>query len=62
VFNVYYLWNREIHMDDDLESDKPTKVKKPLKGLQRLYEEPMEDEDLINTFKHDHGIQDHYDE
>jgi hypothetical protein len=49
-------------MDDDLELDKPKKVKKPLKGLQRLYEEPMEDEDLINTFKIDHGIQDHYDE
>ena len=47
-------------MDDDLEQTK--KVRKPLKGLQRLYEEPMEDEDLISTFKHDHGIEDHYDE
>jgi len=47
-------------MDDDLEQ--PKKVKKPLKGLQRLYEEPMEDEDLISNFKHDHGIEDHYDE
>jgi hypothetical protein len=48
-------------MDDDLDIE-PKKVKKPLKGLQRLYEESMEDEDLISTFKHDHGIQDHYDE
>ena len=46
-------------MDDDLDIE-PKKVKKPLKGLQRLYEEPMEDEDLIDTFKHDHGISDHY--
>jgi len=49
-------------MDDDLELEQPKKVKKPLKGLQRLYEEPMEDEDLINNFKYSHGIQDHYDE
>ena len=32
---------------DDLEQ--PKKVKKPPKGLQRLYEEPMEDDDLINN-------------
>ena len=49
-------------MDDDLELEQPKKVKKPLKGLQRLYEEPMEDEDLIDTFKHDHGIGERYDE
>jgi hypothetical protein len=49
-------------MDDELEFEPVKKVKKPLKGLQKLHEDPMEDEDLLNTFKHDHGIQDHYDE
>jgi hypothetical protein len=46
-------------MDDELE---PKKVKKPLKGLQKLYEDPTEDNDDIKDFKFDHGIQDHYDE
>ncbi len=49
-------------MDDELELDKPKKIKKPLKGLQRLYEEPLEDKDIIDNFKHDHGISDHYSE
>ena len=47
-------------MDDDLEQ--PKKVKKPLKGLQRLYEDPMQDDDDIKEFKHDHGIGERYDE
>jgi hypothetical protein len=47
--------------DDDLEIE-PKKIKKPLKGLKRLYEEPLEDEDIIHNFKHDHGISDHYSE
>jgi hypothetical protein len=46
-------------MDDELE---PKKVKKPLKGLQKLYEDPTENDDDIKDFKFDHGIQDHYDE
>jgi hypothetical protein len=46
-------------MDDELE---PKKVKKPLKGLQKLYEDPTEDDNDIKDFKFDHGIQDHYDE
>ncbi len=47
-------------MDDDLEQ--PKKVKKPLKGLQRLYEDPTEDDDDIKDFKYDHGLGDRYDE
>ncbi len=35
-------------MDDELE---PKKVKKPLKGLQKLYEDPTEDDDDIKDFK-----------
>ncbi|CAB4161099.1 hypothetical protein UFOVP765_52 [uncultured Caudovirales phage] len=46
-------------MDDELE---PKKVKKPLKGLQKLYEDPMQDDDDIKEFKHDHGIGERYDE
>lgn len=48
-------------MDDELETQ-PKKVKKPLKGLQRLYEDATEDNQDINDFKFDHGIKDHYDE
>lgn len=46
-------------MDDELE---PKKVKKPLKGLQRLHEDPIEDDDDIKEFKCDHGLGDRYDE
>ena len=35
-------------MDDELE---PKKVKKPLKGLQKLYEDPMQDDDDIKEFR-----------
>jgi len=49
-------------MDDDKVEQDPKKKKKPLKGLQRLYEEPMEDDELLDYFKHDHGISDHYSE
>jgi len=48
-------------MDNELDLE-AKKVKKPLKGLQKLYEDPTEDDDIINEFKHDHGIQDRYDE
>jgi hypothetical protein len=48
-------------MDNELDLE-AKKIKKPLKGLQKLYEDPTEDDDVINDFKYDHGIKDHYDE
>ena len=43
----------------DLETKK---IKKPVKVLQRIYDDPTEDNQDINEFKFDHGIKDHYDE
>ena len=48
-------------MDNELDIE-VKKVKKPLKGLQKLYDDSSEDNDDINDFKYDHGIKDHYDE
>jgi hypothetical protein len=48
-------------MDNEFDLE-AKKIKKPVKVLQRLYDDPTEDNDDINEFKHDHGIQDRYDE
>jgi hypothetical protein len=48
-------------MDNEFDLE-AKKIKKPVKVLQKLYEDPGEDNDDINDFKYDHGIKDHYDE
>lgn len=48
-------------MDDDVEL-KPTTLKKPVKILQKNYDDLIEDEMDIKEFKYDHGIGERYDE
>ena len=48
-------------MDNEFDLE-AKKIKKPVKVLQKIYDDPSEDDDDINDFKYDHGIKDHYDE
>jgi len=48
--------------DDDLELEKKQKPNKKLKFKRIIYEDAMDDDQLLDHFKNDHGIGDHYSE
>lgn len=56
-----HVFYQEAMMDNEFDLE-AKKIKKPVKVLQKLYDDPTEDNDDINDFKYDHGIKDHYDE
>lgn len=41
---------------------KPTTLRKPVKTLQKNYDDSIEDDMDIKEFKSDHGMNDHYSE
>jgi hypothetical protein len=48
--------------DEDLELEKKQKSNKKLRYKKRIYEDAMDDDQLIDHFKNDHGIGERYDE
>jgi len=63
MHNVYHCIFLETNMDnDDLDFEPEQKPKKKSKHKKRIYEDAMDDDQLLDYFKHDHGLDDHYTE